>query len=55
MRFETLEDVLAEQLGSLRIGELQLVELLARLGTASLDGELQAAFEADLETTRRHR
>lgn len=52
--FESLRDVLAEQLKDLHSAETQLVEALPQLAAAASTDELRTAFQEHLEETRGH-
>ena len=54
MRFESLQDVFAEQLNDLRSAEEQLVGALPKLAGAASSEELRKAFEEHLAQTRGH-
>ncbi len=54
MQFDSLQDVLAEQLGDLRSAEQQLIEALPKLARAANADELREAFEHHLNETRDH-
>ncbi len=54
MRFESLQDVFAEQLNDLRSAEEQLVEALPKMAGAASSEELRKAFEEHLAQTRGH-
>ncbi len=54
MTFESLRDVLAEQLEDLHSAEQQLVEALPKMASAAHTDELRKAFEHHLEETRGH-
>ena len=55
MKLGSIEDVYAEQLGSLRSAELQLVEALPKLAAAASDKKLKQAFNQHLAETEVHR
>jgi ferritin-like metal-binding protein YciE len=52
--FNSLQDVLAEQLGDLRSAEQQLVQALPKLAGAAGSDDLRQTFENHLEETRGH-
>lgn len=52
MQLNSLEDVLAEQLGDLRSAEQQLIEALPKLAQAAHSEELKKAFQHHLDETR---
>jgi ferritin-like metal-binding protein YciE len=54
MEFNSLTDVLAEELGDLYSSEQQLVDALPRLAAAAHSYELRDALEMHLEETRVH-
>ena len=54
MRLDSLQDVLADQIGDLRSAEEQLVKALPKMVSAAHSDELRAAFENHLEETRGH-
>jgi ferritin-like metal-binding protein YciE len=54
MQLNSLEDVLAEQLGDLRSAEQQLIEALPKMQSAATSDELKKAFEHHLDETRDH-
>jgi ferritin-like metal-binding protein YciE len=54
MRFDSLQDVFAEQLNDLRSAEEQLVQALPELARAASSEELRQAFEEHLAQTRGH-
>jgi ferritin-like metal-binding protein YciE len=54
MRFDSLQDVFAEQLNDLRSAEQQLVAALPEMANAASSDELRQAFEEHLEETRSH-
>jgi ferritin-like metal-binding protein YciE len=54
MGFNSLNDVLQEQLEDLHSAEEQLVEALPKMARAAKHGELREAFEHHLEETRGH-
>jgi ferritin-like metal-binding protein YciE len=54
MQLNSLEDVLADQLGDLRSAEEQLVEALPKVAAAAHSEELREAFQHHLEETRGH-
>jgi ferritin-like metal-binding protein YciE len=54
MRFDSLQDVFAEQLNDLRSAEQQLVEALPKMAGAASTDELRKAFEEHLAQTRGH-
>ena len=54
MQLNSLEDVLAEQLGDLRSAEQQLIEALPKLAQAAHSDELKKAFPHHLDETRDH-
>ena len=54
MRFESLQDVFAEQLNDLRSAEEQLVDALPKMAGAASSEELRKAFEEHLAQTRGH-
>ena len=54
MRFDSLQDVFAEQLNDLRSAEQQLVEALPKMAGAASTDELRTAFEDHLAQTRGH-
>ena len=54
MQFQTLNDVLAEQIGDLQSAEQQLVAALPQMASSASNGELRDAFEQHLEETRGH-
>jgi ferritin-like metal-binding protein YciE len=51
MRLESLEDVLAEQIGDLLSAERQLVEALPKVAQAASSSELRSALDEHLEQT----
>jgi ferritin-like metal-binding protein YciE len=54
MRFETLNDVLMDQLGDLRSAEQQIVQALPKVAAAASDDDLRQALQMHLEQTREH-
>ncbi len=54
MGFQSLKDVLQEQLEDLHSAETQLIEALPKLAKAAHHDELKQAFEHHLEETRGH-
>jgi ferritin-like metal-binding protein YciE len=54
MQFQTLTDVLAEQIGDLQSAEQQLVAALPQMASSASNGELREAFEQHLEETKGH-
>ena len=54
MRFNSLEDVLKEQLEDLHSAETQLVQALPKMAQAAHHDELRDAFQHHLEETRGH-
>ena len=54
MRFDSLQDVFAEQLNDLRSAEQQLVDALPKMAGAASTDELRKAFEEHLAQTRGH-
>jgi len=52
--FNSLHDLLVQQLGDLYDAELRLVDALPNMATAAHNPELKAAFEKHLEETRGH-
>ena len=54
MKVETVNDVLAMQLGDLRDAEQQLVEALPKMAQAASEPDLREAFEQHLQQTRTH-
>ena len=54
MQFQTLNDVLAEQIGDLQSAEQQLIAALPQMASSASNGELRKAFEHHLEQTREH-
>ncbi len=54
MRFDSLQDVFAEQLNDLRSAEQQLVDALPKMAAAASTDELRKAFEEHLAQTRGH-
>lgn len=54
MGFQSLKDVLKEQLEDLHSAETQLVEALPKLARAASNDDLKKAFEHHLEETRGH-
>ncbi len=54
MEFNSLKDVLQEQLEDLHSAETQLVEALPKMAQAAGHDELRTAFEQHLEETRGH-
>jgi ferritin-like metal-binding protein YciE len=54
MVLNTLDDVLADQIGDLLSAERQLIEALPKLAKAADSDELQTAFSEHLEQTRGH-
>jgi ferritin-like metal-binding protein YciE len=54
MTLDSLQDVLAEQIGDLRSAEEQLIEALPKVASAAHSDELRAAFQNHLEETRGH-
>ena len=54
MQFNTLDDVLQEQLADLYSAENQLVQALPKLAEAAHSTELRDAFNSHLEQTRGH-
>ena len=54
MRLDSLQDVLADQIGDLRSAEEQLIEALPKLAAAAHSDELRTAFQNHLEETRGH-
>jgi ferritin-like metal-binding protein YciE len=54
MRLDSLQDVLADQVGDLRSAEEQLIEALPKVAAAANSDQLRAALENHLEETRGH-
>ena len=54
MGFNSLNDVLQEQLEDLHSAETQLVQALPKMAQAASNGELRDAFQNHLEETRGH-
>jgi ferritin-like metal-binding protein YciE len=54
MQFNSLQDVLIEQLGDLYSAEQQLVQALPKVSGAASDGKLREAFDEHLDETRAH-
>jgi len=54
MKFNSLQDVFAEQLNDLRSAEEQLVQALPKIAGAASTDELRKAFEEHLAQTRGH-
>jgi ferritin-like metal-binding protein YciE len=54
MRLDSLQDVLADQIGDLRSAEEQLIEALPKVAAAAHSDELRAALQNHLEETRGH-
>jgi ferritin-like metal-binding protein YciE len=54
MEFNSLSDVLVDELGNLHSAEQQLLEALPNMAAAAHAYELREAFEAHLEETRSH-
>ncbi len=54
MRFESIHDVYADQIGDLRSAEQQLVAALPKMADAAADPELKAAFTDHLAETKGH-
>ena len=54
MTLNSLQDVLAEQIGDLRSAEEQLIVALPKVASAAHSDELRAAFQNHLEETRGH-
>jgi ferritin-like metal-binding protein YciE len=54
MQFQTLNDVLAEQVGDLQSAEQQLIEALPQMASSASNSDLREAFEHHLEQTREH-
>jgi len=54
MKFNSLQDVFAEQLNDLRSAEEQLVQALPKIAGAASTDELRKAFEDHLAQTRGH-
>src|SRR5581483_783157 len=54
MSFDSLKDVLQEQLEDLHSAETQLVQALPKMAQAAHHDELRHAFEHHLEETRGH-
>jgi ferritin-like metal-binding protein YciE len=54
MQLNSLEDVLADQIGDLRSAEEQLIEALPKVAAAAHSGELREALQHHLEETRGH-
>jgi ferritin-like metal-binding protein YciE len=54
MKVESVNDVLAMQLGDLRSAEEQLVKALPKMAQAASEPDLREAFEQHLQQTRNH-
>ena len=54
MKVESVNDVLAMQLGDLRSAEEQLVKALPKMAQAASEPDLREAFEQHLKQTRNH-
>lgn len=54
MEFNSLSDVLVDELGELHSAETQLVEALPKMAAAAHSYELREAFETHFEETRNH-
>jgi ferritin-like metal-binding protein YciE len=54
MKFNSLQDVLIEQLGDLYSAEQQLVQALPKVSGAASDGKLREALDQHLDETRAH-
>jgi ferritin-like metal-binding protein YciE len=54
MQFNSLQDVLIEQLGDLYSAEQQLVQALPKVSGAASDGRLREAIDEHLDETRAH-
>src|SRR5258708_29400690 len=52
--FNSMHDLLVQQLGDLYDAELRLVDALPNMAVAAHNPELKAAFEKHLEETRTH-
>ncbi|MFL6049143.1 MAG: ferritin-like domain-containing protein, partial [Gaiellales bacterium] len=54
MQFNSLTDVLAEQIADLRSAEQQLIQALPKMAGAANDPDLRDAFTTHLDETRHH-
>jgi ferritin-like metal-binding protein YciE len=54
MQFNSLTDVLAEQIADLRSAEQQLIQALPKMADAANDPDLRDAFTTHLDETRHH-
>jgi ferritin-like metal-binding protein YciE len=54
MQFQTLNDVLAEQIGDLQSAEQQLIAALPQMASSASNTDLREAIEQHLEQTKNH-